>query len=126
MARNRRTTQQKEVQDYRHDTATRKKIYPQASPHTGKSKKHRSRNTPTIRTYPPTSDPIQTETQTNSPNCSKKHNGKHSPPRKRKPSLMHSDTTDHGWNGQANRRRNPSPSIRLRCISTNASVPKPF
>ena len=28
MARNRRTTQQKEVQDYRHDTATRKKNPP--------------------------------------------------------------------------------------------------
>ena len=39
---------------------------------------------------------------------------------RRKPSPMLSDTTIRGSNGQANKRRNPSPSIRLRCTSTNA------
>ena len=93
---------------------------PQASPHKAKSKKHRSRNTPTIHTCPLTSDPTQVETQTNSPNCYKSHNSEHSMPKKRKLSPMPFNTTVPGSNGQANRRRNPSPSIPLRCISTNA------
>ena len=88
-------TQQKEVQDYRHDTATRKNnppagiaaqgrskttdttpppektIHPPASPHKGKSTKHRSRNTHTTHTCHPTLDPTQTETLTNSPSSCK-------------------------------------------------------
>ena len=97
------------------DTTPRpeKTTHPPASPHKAKSTKHRNRNTHKIHTYHPTSNPIQTEMQTNSPNSYKSHSNEHSPPKKQKPSPMHYDTTTaHGWNGQANRKPNPSPSIR--------------
>ena len=96
-----------------------KTIHPPASPHKGKSTKHRSRNTHTTHICHPTLDPTQTETQINS-RAPTNSTTATTPPMKQKPSQTHSDTTIHGSNGQANRRRNRSPSIPLHCISTNA------
>ena len=67
MAKKKRTTQQKEVQDYRHDTATRKN-----NPPAGIAAQGKIQETPkqeyVIQTHTchPTFDPIQTEMQTNS------------------------------------------------------------
>ena len=72
MARKKRTTQQKEVQDYRHDTATRKNNPPAGIAAQGKIQETpKQEYTHIIRTCHPTSDPIRTETQTNSPNSYK-------------------------------------------------------
>ena len=71
MARKKRTTEEKEVQDYRHDTATRKNNPPAGIAAQGKSKKHQSRNTHTTRICPPTSALTQVEMLINSPNSCK-------------------------------------------------------
>lgn len=71
MARRKRTTQQKEVQDYRHDTATRKNNPPAGIAAQGKIQETPKQEYAYNPHLPPTSDPIQTETQINSLNSSK-------------------------------------------------------
>ena len=121
MPRKKRTTQQKEVQDYRHDTATRKNNPPAGIAAQGKIREtpkqeyaYNPHLPPNLRSDPngdadKLPDLLQIAQQRPL-----------STPMKRKPSLTHSDTTVHGSNGPANRRPNRSPSIPLRCISTNA------
>ena len=70
MARNNRTP---EIQDYRHDDATRRNNPPAGiASHGGLREKLQSTNTPTTPTCRPSSDSTKPEQPTNSPNSSKR------------------------------------------------------
>ena len=124
MARNNRTAQSPEVQDYRHDDATRRNNPPAAIASQG-----RLRETPIQEyAYNPHLPPVLQFDDTGDADqlpelLEKAKNGLSDDEIKILADALKDRTP--GVNRRGNRMRNPSLSIRWQCTSTNAGAPKP-